>query len=845
MTPVAVASHGLIVAQLALVFAVFHAFAIERSSGFLSLTTLIIGGFAAHAALPMRYRAPFFVALAVATFTIAIGPEVIAVVAVALALIGVCHLPVGYRLRVGILVLAGALLALLAERGITGIESATVRRLVPVIASMFMFRLIVYMYDLRHERSPVSPWMRVAYFFLPLNATFLLFPVVDYGAFRRNYYDKPAIEIYQRGVRLILRGAIHLLLYRYIYYYWSPPPDVVYGIRTVAIYMASAWLAYLHVSGLFHLIVGVLCLFGFNLPETNRLYLLASSPNDLWRRVNVYWKDFMQKIFYMPVLKALQKRKLDMKKSMLLATVVVFVATWLLHSYQWFWLFGGYPLSIVDGVFWGVLGVAVLVNTFLQLRSRPAGVRRAAGEWRLTSAATHVLKVIGMFALMSIMFSWWNTRDPATWAYLVRSVGASEPRAFLLLGLALAFVLAAGVAAHYSANKGWTFGFGDSSAPSFRWSVVVTLGATLMLLALSRPEIQQRLGRGGRVLAALEADRLNLRDANLQNRGYYEAMIAPNQPTNPRFASRNEGESDMVPIRRSTAVRFTGDDLIYEFVPSKSTRSRGTMLHANAFGMRDKEYPLAKPDSTYRIALLGASVVMASGVEQPQGFEALVEERLNRERPSDRFASIEILNFAVPGYAFHQFAATAERKVFKFQPDVVLMAALAGDNDVTMNVISSGVADGIVLDSGFHAILEREGITRKPTIVEIKRDMGRSNVIAAMRALSYRRIADMSRANGAIPVFVYVPRLESDDYPPGYDEMARDARAAGMVVFDLRGVYAGLAREELMFYRDNVHPNARGHKLIADRLYAELVARAGEVGLAASAGSGNSPNPRK
>ncbi len=64
-------------------------------------------------------------------------------------------------------------------------------------------------------------------------------------------------------------------------------------------------------SGQFHIIVGMLHLFGFNLPETHHSYFLASSFTDFWRRINIYWKDFMMKIFFYPAYFALSKRGAD------------------------------------------------------------------------------------------------------------------------------------------------------------------------------------------------------------------------------------------------------------------------------------------------------------------------------------------------------------------------------------------------------------------------------------------------------------------------------------------------------------------------------------------------------
>ncbi len=841
-----VASHGVVALQLALVFSVFHEFDLERSSGLHSLTALIVAGFIIHAALAPVYRTPFFFVLSLAAFGVALGPAALAVTAAGLALISICHLPIAFSKRVTLQMLAGIVIAVVMVRGIPGVSSGRGRGSIAVLASMFMFRLIIYMYDLRHERTPSPVWTRLSYFFLPLNAVFPFYPVVDYGAFRRNYYDSPPVEIYQRGVRLILRGAVHLLLYRYVYYHLSMSPDAVYGIRTVAIYFASAWLVYLHVSGLFHLIAGVHCLFGYNLPETNRLYFLATSPNDLWRRVNVYWKDFMLKIFYLPSYKALQKRKVSMTTSMISATAIVFVATWLLHSYQWFWLLGRFSLTAVDAVFWGVLGTLVVINTVIQLRWRPRTNAGRQTGWRLSQASTHVLKVMGMFTLMSAMFSWWSTRDPATWLYLVRSVGESRPTAIALFFGIVTAVFVAGLLAHYAASRGWTLYIGESVIP-FRRSVALTLTGALLLLALSRPEVQQRLGPGKYLVSSLERERLNARDAAIEDRAYYEALITNDQPTNVTFDRRGDEGPDFVPIRSSNAVRLTGDDMIYELLPSRTTRNRGSDLVANSFGIRDKEYSQVKPPGTYRIALIGASVIMASGADQSLSFEALTEARLNREPPSTSHSKYEILNFAVAGYGFQQFVAVTEKRALKYQPDVLLIGALAGDHGVSQRGIAELASKRIRLDPELAAILADAGIGKSAGIVEITRKLKTGNTLGKIRAWAYRRIADRCRAAGVIPVFMYIPRLESDDYPPGFDEMSADAKAAGMPVLDLRGVYDGRPRSEFMLgRRDDVHPNHVGHQVIADRLYTEILSHAFELGLGSvpTNDSITSPSPR-
>ena len=165
---------------------------------------------------------------------------------------------------------------------------------------MFMFRLIIYMYDLKHGKATPTLASTLSYFFLLPNVFFPFFPVVDYSTFRRTYYNDDQHRIYQTGVQWILRGVIHLILYRYINYYVMIAPGDVSNTLELVRYLISNFALYLRISGQFHLIIGILHLFGFNLPETHHLYFLASSFTDLWRRINIYWKDFMIKVFYYP-----------------------------------------------------------------------------------------------------------------------------------------------------------------------------------------------------------------------------------------------------------------------------------------------------------------------------------------------------------------------------------------------------------------------------------------------------------------------------------------------------------------------------------------------------------------
>ena len=57
------------------------------------------------------------------------------------------------------------------------------------------------------------------------------------------------------------------------------------------------------------------------------------------------------------------------------------------------------------------------------------------------------------------------------------------------------------------------------------------------------------------------------------------------------------------------------------------------------------------------------------------------------------------------------------------------------------------------------------------------------------------------------------------------EETLRTARAAGFIVIDLSDVFTGQDLEAIRVAEWDDHPNEKGHRLIADRLYEAVVAQ--------------------
>ncbi|MEZ4701197.1 MAG: hypothetical protein R2834_12745 [Rhodothermales bacterium] len=234
-----------VTAQLALVLFAIRIFEIENGFGFQHLLPIIFGGFVIHAWLPERWRQPFFVGLTLAGIWLLFG--VIGgswLIVIGLLLIALAHLPAPMWIRITLIVGVSAVLTAFRAGWV---ETTWSGGIIAVLGSMFMFRMALYLYDMRNEKKPATLFERLSYFFQLPNIVFPFYPIVDYITFRRTYYDRDAYEIYQKGVLWMLRGVIHLLMYRVVYYYFTPAVEDIQGLGGVVLFIVSAYLLYLRV----------------------------------------------------------------------------------------------------------------------------------------------------------------------------------------------------------------------------------------------------------------------------------------------------------------------------------------------------------------------------------------------------------------------------------------------------------------------------------------------------------------------------------------------------------------------------------------------------------------------
>jgi hypothetical protein len=830
------ASFAAVAVQFGLIVMLVSYFQLETRT-FARLLQVTFVGFLIHHLLPFRIRLPFFAALSFGSVLLVAGQWVgllrgkiglgpflnelvpgFILLGIGLVLIGICHLPIRFAARLVLIAVVGAGLAVFRANAQWAPELAEIWI---ILGSMFVFRLMIYLYDLKHRTAPFSPAWSIAYFFMIPNVCFPLFPLVDYKTFCATYYNEHWKRIYQTGVLWMLRGIFHLLLYRLVYQLAPLNVATLSSATDVAGFMLATYLLYLRISGQFHVIVGLLHMFGFNLPETHHLYLLASSFTDFWRRINIYWKDFIMKLFFYPAFFKL--RKLGTVGALVIATLLTFFATWLLHSWQWFWIRGSFLFTWQDISFWTILAFLVLANALYETKT----VRRKSLTPSRVSMSQRFrlgLQTIATFLVVCTLWTVWSSQSFEELQLLGDL--ASQPTAgdFAIILTGLVVIGVAGMI--------WGQSSRDTSegrpAPAARgpfdfWRSASAVGVGTICLFVAPHLAALKLPGITTVASAIRSDKANASDMDLQRRGYYEELdLVRVNYRRWRQDKTPEGWHD----GRSVLYRSRSDFLLRELAPSVTVTNAGALATTNPFGMRDRDYTMEKPPGTYRMLLVGASHELGSGVGDNETFENIVEDRLNGERSGEPHSKYEILNFSVGSAGLLQKLARIEQVGFDFKPDCVLLSVYTPDRMFILSHLSEILRRGIEAPPEYRGFLsqiyQQAGISAGTPDLVIQSRL--QAYVPELYEWIFRRFREQCEQRGIQALAVYRPQPGEVTERDEYLEFIRITRSVGLEMIDLSPAFEAVPdRDTLILAEWDTHTNALGHQLLADALYARLV----------------------
>jgi hypothetical protein len=273
-------------------------------------------------------------------------------------------------------------------------------------------------------------------------------------------------------------------------------------------------------------------------------------------------------------------------------------------------------------------------------------------------------------------------------------------------------------------------------------------------------------------------------------------------------------------------VRASSEPTIgFEHIPNLDVFANGVRFRTNSRGLRDKEYSLAKPAGTFRVAVLGSSFTVPSGVEIENAFHSHLEDRF-----SEVFAptTYEFINFARVATTPSQMLATLRHRALGYDPDLILVSITqlsaphfsrgssppgSPPPDVERRAEALRRWDPGRPRSYLFKLLQLRLQTRpllEPRPAPEGPDPSGPPVV--------EEFGEISRESG-IPIVMV--RLEFDPRAPTAMEQAleRRVRQQGMYYVDTRSRFEGTNPRDFWIFEFDPHPNAQAHAVFAGALH--------------------------
>jgi lysophospholipase L1-like esterase len=275
---------------------------------------------------------------------------------------------------------------------------------------------------------------------------------------------------------------------------------------------------------------------------------------------------------------------------------------------------------------------------------------------------------------------------------------------------------------------------------------------------------------------------------------------------------------------RELCLRASQDPiLIYELTPNKCDH--------NSLGFRDVEHTKAKPRGTFRIGVIGDSVTEGVGVEIDESYPRVLENIL-----VDSGYRVEVLKFAVRGYATTQELVLLQQAL-KFDLDLVVWSYVLNDPAHPIYHAVNAEMDRYFYKPDSYFV---HWIKRKLFFADQRsRSKGCNEEYHAKLHCQYKDVIEQQLNSIAlktvnIPVLMLIhPVFEQDGFDryeltTVHADLADMANSAHLYPVDILDDYKNLPNSVLKRseaageWFDPWHPNATGHRIIAERIAKEL-----------------------
>jgi hypothetical protein len=269
-----------------------------------------------------------------------------------------------------------------------------------------------------------------------------------------------------------------------------------------------------------------------------------------------------------------------------------------------------------------------------------------------------------------------------------------------------------------------------------------------------------------------------------------------------------------VPINNAGFMRQSEfDDIYWELQPNLDVSFKLAHLVTNEHGLADKAYSVTKNPDTVRIAVLGDSYSMASGVDTDKSYHALIEQKWQQDKKP-----VEIINFAVGGYGLERYNAVLAHRVGKWHPDALLIGYCAFNDHLALPPATGTVPsfNPIRADGFWMSYVLEYFVVRARAAHQTPAELQSAHLTFIEQALARtRKLAD--EIHPGMPILL----AYLDNRPHATQDINAVRALAQRFNIDFVDTTADFAHtriEDVSIHLLDSHPDVQAHALFAQRL---------------------------
>lgn len=260
-----------------------------------------------------------------------------------------------------------------------------------------------------------------------------------------------------------------------------------------------------------------------------------------------------------------------------------------------------------------------------------------------------------------------------------------------------------------------------------------------------------------------------------------------------------------------------------------NARARGlAVINTDSLGLRSKtsgDHYDSKQDHEYRIAIVGDSVTFGEGIFRTEDtYVQVLEDILNQRQ---NLMKVKAFNFGASAYSVKQMTATLQHRMLGIQPDLVIMAIIPDDFNLSRTPIINKAGYLIEEKVPFLSDSPLRDAIRTIRLIYVFRDIARLWIWSSPKISglllngeipdSYQYIQQFRKTadhKGLPYVIVLLPRMEGNSWGLLPDRLARE----GISFLDLSHLGKEFTRVRYMASRFDRHASPAVHCRIAESL---------------------------